>query len=140
MIGSSCYSGAAINYSSAHQQHSHQKKRSFKTKNLSRKKLPDSNEKTKKKKKISISEEEHSREGERRSDENKSVRTDGRKNKQHFVQAQRNLVLWTCSHWDLDQDPLICTHVPAEFMATRQKYQRTFRANIPIYLRNPFHT
>lgn len=57
MMGS-CYSGAAINYSSAHYQHSHQKKRSFKTKNLSRKKIPDSKEKTKKKKKISISEED----------------------------------------------------------------------------------
>jgi hypothetical protein len=46
MMGS-CYSGAPINYSSAHYQHSHQKKRSFKTKNLSRKKFPDSKEKTK---------------------------------------------------------------------------------------------
>jgi hypothetical protein len=43
MMGS-CYSGAPINYSSAHYQ---QKKRSFKTKDLSRKKIPDSKQKTK---------------------------------------------------------------------------------------------
>ncbi len=66
MMGS-CYSGAPINYSSAHQQHSHQKKRSFKTNNLSKKKIPDSKEKTKKKK-ISISEEGHTVVKNRRSD------------------------------------------------------------------------
>lgn len=98
-MGSSYYSGAAINYS----------KRSFKTKNLSRKKLSDSNEKTKqkkKKKKISISEEEHSREGEAFGREQE--RSDGRKNNNTPSRRNETSFYGPAPFGDLDQDP---THV-----------------------------
>jgi hypothetical protein len=120
MMGSSCYSGAAINYS----------KRSFKTKNLSRKKLSDSNEKTKqKKKKISISEEERSHEGEAFGREQE--RSDGRKNNNTPSRRSETSFYGPAPFGTSIKTPLTCPHVPAEFMATRQKYQRTFRENIP---------
>lgn len=76
MMGS-CYSGAPINYTSAHYQ---QKKRSFKTKDLSRKKIPDSKQKTKEEE--DFDQRRRTVVKKRRSDENESVRKEGRTEKQ----------------------------------------------------------
>lgn len=130
MMGS-CYSGAPINYSSAHHQHSYQKKRSFKTNNLSRKQIPDSKEKTKKKKKISISEEGHSCE------EQAFGWTDGKTSNTSF---RRN----ETSFYD---PPLIGTSIKTHshvhtclvnLWPRGRKNQRTFRGNIPIPFLTPF--
>lgn len=131
MMGS-CYSGAPINYSSAHHQHSYQKKRSFKTNNLSRKQIPDSKEKTKKKKKISISEEGHSCE-----EQQAFGWTDGKTSNTSF---RRN----ETSFYD---PPLIGTSIKTHshvhtclvnLWPRGRKNQRTFRGNIPIPFLTPF--